>query len=216
MKTKLSILILALLCGWPNFSEAARYSEPYIALHGGAGLNDELELDGDGGHFNASLNVGSYAAVAAGSTISRYSRYADGRLELELAWRSNELDEMDFLEGSEAATGDLQALSLMVNSIAEYRMNRVFLPYVGIGAGWSLVEFSQATVAGYPVIDADDSAFSYQLLAGVVARLTNNLNLDVGYRYLRTLDLTFNDLYGRNFEMPYSCHTVAVGLRLDF
>lgn len=216
MKNGLIALMIAALISLPGVVLAAPDAGPYFGIQGGGVLLDDIENSDNDGSYNYSFDPGYYGAVVVGAHLGKHSSLGEGRLEVEIAYRSNDLDEMDFAEGSETAGGDMTVVSAMFNSIAEYRGRYIWVPYLGAGAGWSYVELNDATVGGQSVADGDDNAFSYQFLVGLVAEVSSAVNFDLGYRYLRTLDLEFEDVQGRSVDSEYSSHTVSLGLRIDF
>lgn len=79
----------------------------------------------------------------------------------------------------------------MFNIIAKYPEGK-FHPYIGVGLGMSYVEVEgtfRARIGGTSITEYDsdnNTAFAWQILAGVDVELTNNLVLDLGYRYFYT------------------------------
>ncbi|PLX79808.1 MAG: hypothetical protein C0616_09920 [Desulfuromonas sp.] len=216
MKNCLSVLVLIALLVMPGVAMSAQDSGPYFGIQGGGVLLDDIENKDNEGTYNYSFDPGYYGAVVIGAHLDKHSSLGEGRLEVEVAYRANDLDEMDFEEGSEAAGGEMTVMSAMFNSIAEYRGRYIWVPYLGAGAGWAMVDLKDATVGGQAVADADDNAFCYQFMTGFVAEVSSAVNFDLGYRYMRTLDLEFEDVQGRSVDSEYSSHTVSLGLRIDF
>ncbi|HKC03496.1 MAG TPA: outer membrane beta-barrel protein [Sphingomicrobium sp.] len=79
--------------------------------------------------------------------------------------------------------GHASVLSGMVNALLDVGGNGGIGGYAGVGAGYAHVkEFSDS-----------DNSFAWQLLAGVYAPVSNNIDVGLKYRYFSTGNLHFND-----------------------
>ncbi len=79
--------------------------------------------------------------------------------------------------------GHASVLSGMVNALLDVGGNDGIGGYAGVGAGYAHVkEFSDS-----------DNSFAWQLLAGVYAPVSNNIDVGLKYRYFSTGNLHFND-----------------------
>ena len=94
---------------------------------------------------------------------------------------------------------NLKSGVLMANTYYDWKNRTAFTPYVGAGAGYG---WQWATGAGA----FNSSGLAVGLRAGVAYDFTNNLALDVGYR--------FNDILVSGQNTPE--HQVAAGLRVKF
>src|SRR5690606_25006756 len=123
------------------------------------------------------------------------------------------------------------------NAYADLGTYAGFTPYVGAGAGFSLVNWSNLskdqfcegrgcplTYAGNASYSGDsDWRFTWQLMAGMAYDVTRNLKVDLGYRYRRIAggamhgyDVTNTTLGAdghHSRDNGYSQHSVNVGLR---
>jgi opacity protein-like surface antigen len=132
---------------------------------------------------------------------------------------------------------DANAWAFMANAYADLGTYAKFTPYVGAGAGFSLVNWSNLDKQRYcqgalcPATNAgtasyggqSDWRFTWQLMAGIAYDVTKNLKLDLGYRYRRIAggdmhgwDVTNTSLGatgGYSSDKGYSQHAVNVGLR---
>lgn len=138
--------------------------------------------------------------------------FANGfRLEGELSHRQN-----DF----ETFSGEARATALMANLYYDFNREGRFQPYVGVGVGAANVEAEGGV--GPISFDDDDTVAAYQGMVGVGIRLTERLDLDVGYRYFVAPDAGFSGTFDGegpepfSFEGDYEHQAVTVGLRYSF
>jgi opacity protein-like surface antigen len=121
-------------------------------------------------------------------------------------------------QGTLASAGDttakIQATTALFNGYLDlgtwYRVS----PYIGAGAGVAYVHvFDYATTASF---SGDTSRtqwnFAYAGMAGIAFAVSNNLMMDVGYRYLNFGDVNTGAMTFRNV----AAHEVQVGLRWSF
>ena len=132
------------------------------------------------------------------------------------------------------------AIGIMANAYADLGTYAGFTPYVGAGAGYSLVRWGDLSNSLYCVgaacptaaalatfkHDGEDSwRFTYALMAGVAYDISNSLKLDVGYKYRH---IQGGDMFGwdsfssgagasgvQGRDKGFDTHEVKVGLRYD-
>ncbi|MDB5424593.1 MAG: OmpA family protein, partial [Phenylobacterium sp.] len=102
-------------------------------------------------------------------------------------------------------SGDQKVWTLMGNVLYDFLPGSVINPFVGAGVGVNhtsekvVGQFSNVTgvisAANPPIqnltIDDKDTAFAYQLIAGLAWKATDRLNVDLTYRFLDGSDLAF-------------------------
>lgn len=128
------------------------------------------------------------------------------RLEGELSFRDNDIDVVGF-PGYE---GDISATSLMANLYYDFNKGGSIQPYLGIGAGVSDIE--GGITDGVTPYDIKDEVAAYQGLAGVAFGLSEQLTLDIGYRYFTAPDVGAS----ADTEVDYTTQSATVGLRWQF
>lgn len=138
--------------------------------------------------------------------------FANGfRVEGELARRENEF---------ESFPGEARATSLMLNAFYDFHREGRIRPYVGVGVGGANIEAEGGV--GPISFDDDDTVFAYQALVGVAFEITEQLDLDVGYRYFVAPDAGFSGTFDIetpepfSFDGDYEHQAVTVGLRYSF
>lgn len=212
MKLSLSLLLcLLLLCTTPAFAQQGLY----LGAFGGVNYLEDASLRAAGVRdLNVEFDWGSHAGVNLGYRTGRYfskSKKITGRLEIELATRSNDVDLIEVNQRLVSAGGEMKVTSLMANSWIDIRTDSIFVPFFGIGLGAAQLVFDKA---GF--VDDKDTQFAYQIGAGVGLPLGHQWHLDLGYRYFATLDPTFVDPDGIRNKADYATHNLSLGLRFNF
>ena len=183
----------------------AQTSGPYIGIEGGVMFPRDTDVDADVDFvdplepdviFDDVLDLD----YKMGYDIDLIAGYDFGmfRIEGELAHKRAKIDELqfdqDFIDAYEDATGvDLSGVdfdlsgrakvnSAMVNALVDFDMGGLGA-YVGGGFGRSWVK----------LLGDRDSAWAYQLIAGVRVPISNSIDAGLKYRYFRTGSLNFSD-----------------------
>lgn len=130
------------------------------------------------------------------------------RLEGEIAYRQNDLDEIS-LEGlgTAAVDGDATALAVMGNLFYDFATGTPVTPYLGLGVGFARIAVDSADLD----VDDSDTVFAYQVKVGLLAPVTPRLALVGGYTYFATSDPKIEAT-----TAEYRAHTLDVGLRIGF
>jgi len=134
-------------------------------------------------------------------------------LELELAWRSSDVEVVDFGDplGEFAASGRIEATSLAVNGLYQLRPDRAFRPYLGFGAGMARVDVDVETL-GETYLDGRDEAPMLQLMGGVDIAMTERLDFTTEFRswFAHPIELDRPD--GSPEEVWHLVFSVQVGV----
>ena len=137
----------------------------------------------------------------------------DVRLEVELAYRANDLDEVS-IPGAPTVPieGDVSSTALMGNVYWDLNTSTAVTPFIGAGIGVANVDGEIDSVFGIPVNESgDDTVFAYQLALGVAFKVSEAAKIDLSYRYFATSDA---DLDG--MEIEYETSNIMVGFRTNF
>jgi outer membrane protein OmpA-like peptidoglycan-associated protein len=98
----------------------------------------------------------------------------------------------------------------MANLFYDFNRGSSIEPYVGIGVGAARVG------AGIDGIGSDqDTVLAYQAMAGIAFGISEQLDLDVGYRYFVAPELEYQAA-GLPIDVDYEHQAVTVGLRYQF
>lgn len=116
---------------------------------------------------------------------------------------------------------------LLANAYADIGTYYGFTPYVGAGIGGAHVKWDDLhnTIAGATTIHegSENWRFAWALMAGTSYCLTDNLKLDVGYRYSHVNGGRMFELApvvgigaGPGFDNGFNVHEARAGLRYEF
>ncbi|MCX5844036.1 MAG: outer membrane beta-barrel protein [Deltaproteobacteria bacterium] len=115
--------------------------------------------------------------------------------------------------------GDVKFNNFMFNAIAKYPQGKIH-PYIGAGLGFSSFDLSLSTTSPARSMSNDDTVFAWQILFGVEIDLTNNLSMDIGYRYFaaEANEDDHHDYYYEYYgtQIDYQTSMVTLGLKYRF
>lgn len=122
-----------------------------------------------------------------------------------------------YLGNTISGSADVNSTDGLVNAYYDIGHFGQFTPYVGAGAGFAYNKTDAATVNlnGAPVgqIGGDSRTdFSWQVGAGTAFRFTDNLSLDVGYRYMDMGKAQTSDTFTNNAGTSFSGFRQTVDL----
>jgi len=189
----------------------------YLGLHGGAAILDESKAKDSEGSYNIDYDLGFDGSITLGYNLGdRYPKIGRGRVEFELNYAENDLDEADFVEGKVGADGSVKRTGFMFNTIGEHKTRSGVIIYALLGGGWAKIELDNATIVDKPLADDDDTQLAFQVGAGVGWQLNKHITYDLGYRYFATLDPDFAGDDGKRLDYEYGCHRILAGIRFNF
>jgi len=178
----------------------------YLDLSAGATLLNDTDLEGTGIDTTAEFDIGPAGRIAIGHG------YAGGwRADVELSVRSNDADSI----GSSSGSGDILAISGLVNGYKDFDLGSGFTPYVGLGVGAIRVDTDGLSPVGTSRVSDDDTTFAYQGTLGGAWEIDHGWSLTGEYRYLASTDLDLATAGGTGLDPTYRSHTVFIGIRLD-
>ncbi|MEN8135082.1 MAG: outer membrane beta-barrel protein [Thermodesulfobacteriota bacterium] len=152
-------------------------------------------------------NIEADTGFAVGAAVG-YDFYGYLRIEGEIAYQNNPLTKAKTAGGDIVLHEDIDSLSFLTNLYCDFTNHSLWTPYLSAGLGAALVNVDDNT--GY-VGNAYDSVFAYQVGAGLAYTFTQELTLELKYRYFATTNPVF-----KNIEMEYATHNVYVGMRYSF
>jgi opacity protein-like surface antigen len=175
----------------------------------GANFNDRVEFD-----------PGIYTGGTGGYDFGFF------RLEGEMSYRHSDIKAINDLIGNDrfrGVDGNLGVFSMMANGFLDLHNNSPVTPYFGGGIGFAAMHltdtFGVSTSNGVRTLlygEADDTAFAYQIGAGLEITLNPRFSLDVGYRYFRTDPADFESDLAIDTSMRFESHNAAIGFRFTF
>ncbi|UPT61534.1 MAG: OmpA family protein [Hyphomonadaceae bacterium JAD_PAG50586_4] len=202
MKSRITktVAIAAVMAG---ASGAAQATEGWYG-RADVGYSLESTVDGnvDGENFSGDLENDWMGALGLGYA------FANGfRTEGELAYRYNDWEgEIDTVP----AAGYARSWSAMANLFYDFNRGSSVEPYLGVGVGAARVG------AGIDGIGSDeDTVLAYQAMAGIAFGISEQLDLDIGYRYFMAPEVEY-EASGLPIDVDYEHQAVTVGLRYQF
>jgi OmpA-OmpF porin, OOP family len=178
----------------------------YLGLAGGAGWTSDADIDGSGIDTSADFETGPVLGMSLG-----YGFGDDIRGEMELAGRWSDASSI----GGTSASGDVTALSAMVNGFFDFQMDGALTPYIGAGVGGAQVTADDVSPVGSTSIDDKDAVLAYQAMLGVAYSLSDAMSLTADYRYFGTNDLGYTATDGTSVSHEYTNQSIMLGIRFD-
>lgn len=178
------------LCSVPSLSHAA--ANPYVSVSGGLGLMNNSSEDGfdDAMEYNTGYLVNGAVGLKGDH----------GRIEAEVGYHRNGVDSY---YGSPQSDTDVSVWSFMANGYLDYDMkDQGIAPYVMAGIGLADASIQSETE------EYGDTVFAWQVGAGVGIRATENVAVDVGYRYFKPSDVSWD---GSTYSL--GSHNILAGIR---
>lgn len=192
----------------------------YISLSGGLNLmsnSDAKVSDTETSIKNAVEYKRGYALEGAfGEKTGVF------RGEIAVGYQSSDVDkvlgsdiveQLGEIDNYEDLTVTASALTVMYNVYADYDMKGILSPYLMGGLGAAFVDMGTSFKVDGVEYDSsyDKTVFAWQLGAGLGIKITNNVALDLGYRYFKTGDL---DL-GNNTKLSFGGSKILLGMRYN-
>lgn len=211
-----SASLVVLLPTRQALSENLNEMGPFIKLHGGLNLALDTDFDGSSsGSFpsgDANLKAGSIVGIAGGYKFSR-----NFSLELEYAYRSNDIDSIDGPSGTRLADGgDLASVAIMTNAYYYFDVAESWSPYIGVGVG--LAQEIDSDVRLTQVSDQrdlEDEGFAWQLILGAEVALDTNWRIFGEGRYFTAPSPEITNRNG-SYEIDYENVNLLVGVGYQF
>jgi opacity protein-like surface antigen len=196
---------------------AAEDFKPYVSLFGGASLLNPVNTVTPGNTpYSVKTNTGYLIGGAVGLKWNDMLR-----TELELSHGSNNANSYNIKGGAfNPASGLISATYLLGNVWLDIPTQTAFTPYIGggLGVGWATADVSyNGNISGYGS-NASGGALAYQVGAGVKYNVSQNIDLDIGYRFKGLGKTNFNDRDGTGFynQATLNSHNIQVGLTFSF
>ncbi|MCG7521041.1 outer membrane protein [Ruegeria sp. Ofav3-42] len=210
---------------------AAQSLSDGLYVQGFAGYSQLQDSDFSGTINGSTQSVvtdfdGGYGlGIAVGKEIPQWSNDQIGtRIELELSYRDNDVDGVNFSGNGPGAegniSGDVTQTSLFANVLVDFKQAGAFTPYVGLGLGATYSDLDFAYGPGVALNDTD-TTFAAQVIAGVAYEVSANTALTLDTRYTRAFDVSSERLAPNGastgtVEDDIDAFSVNFGLRYGF
>ncbi len=198
---------------------------PYLLLGSGFGIVGQQETQFGGTDADIEYQDAGLADLSLGYRVMTHLR-----VEANLNYRQHHIENID-AEGLAgfAHKGDINAIGALANVLVDYPLGRqaerdsipFVIPYVGVGVGvlWTKPRFELRTTPEQKV-RGESQEFAWNVLAGVDVPITRRVGLQVGYRYLESLDQSWMLRIGADsagdVDAPYQAHEGRVGIRIGY
>jgi opacity protein-like surface antigen len=185
-------LLLSIL--FAGLAIAPAYAAPYVS--GSVGL-------GIAGDFKEPA-LGYIYGVDSGFVVNGAVGYDfDGfRVEGAVGYQEN-----DYTNDTLGAS----LLSVMANGYYDFNAGEGFKPYVMAGLGIAHIIADDDPI--YPDPWLDETYFAWQLGAGVGYEVSENITIDVGYRYLKPEGI---ECASHATDVSWESHNILAGIRYKF
>ena len=114
------------------------------------------------------------------------------------------------------ATGNAKATSLMVNGLYDFRNSTPFTPYLGLGVGYGVVDYSNVNPVGGSTLNDSNGGLAYQGILGVDVRVVKSTSVFIDYRQFTAQDAGGRLNSGTSVDGDYTTRTALIGLRYRF
>lgn len=194
-------------------AEPVVVSEPgdwYVSLFAGGVWTDDIHTDYYGSDVAVGSDLGYTLGVAVGSEI-----FDDLRGEIELSAGRVEAEDVSYDDyAADDASGSISTLYLLGNLWFDIATDTGFTPYLGggVGVGYATADTSfYGNEYGY---GPGGVGAAFQLGAGLKFDVSQDIALDVGYRYKSILGVDFDDNDGDGVyeDADVNSHIVQAGL----
>ena len=215
--------VALLLLSGPALAQAD--GGPYLEANLGYGFPEQVDVDGEAEAplvgalgFDGDLELDD--AYVLGGALGYGLAFGPGggrlRLEANVSWRENDVDELE-VEGFDVeGDGEAGAVVGLANVYYDLDLGIPLRPYVGGGIGAARVNVD-ADAGGLLDVDDEGWAFAWDLAAGLGYEVADGLELTGGYRYLRIEGTDFDVDGGGELDVDnYASHEVLLGLRYTF
>lgn len=181
-------------------------------------------------------------STAIGFDFSKISKI-NARAELEYTYKDNaqfssninkltiEMDgnseTIDAPNGTQSLfISELKSQSLMFNAYYDFKNASKFTPYLSAGAGVTRIKNKQTLNSEFPLengfnLSDTSDTFTWSAGAGVAYKVTENVALDLAYRYVDAGEIEFNNNFfqeGVNLKSTADLvsHDYSLGIRYTF
>lgn len=185
------ILLTSLLAVFAVSSANAAFEfNPYVGVRGG--YDFETKVSSDSSYISGSSSDGWMVGGTVGATFFDNEDFA-ARIEAEYIYTDLSDDSVD-----------VSNHTALLNLVGDIKTGLAVTPYVtaGIGYGWTTIATNIERLG-----DIDDDDLAWQLGVGLAYAATDAFDIDLGYRYINSGEVFFNDI---------ESHQVYLGLRYAF
>jgi OmpA-OmpF porin, OOP family len=115
------------------------------------------------------------------------------------------------------ASGNVSALSFMLNGLFDFGSSDSWAGSVGGGVGiaqYKASKFATGTRAAF--LDDSDTGFAWQVLAGIRKSISDNVDLNLGYKYFNIPKINTVASIGAPLRTKLATHNLMLGFTYNF
>lgn len=194
--------------------------QPYLGLRGSFSDVEDSSAESALTNFDIGYDNGFGASASLGVRLPHGFR-AEGELVFQTAGVESftitkDLINVPSLAGDTfTASGEAELIAPMANVFYDLTLPDLMVrPYVGAGIGGAHLNLNAENGPLLIAIDDDNWAFAWQLMAGVVLPVSEQVWLTAGYRYFSTNEMALTDSFGTEYTAEYQSHNFDIGLQL--
>ena len=146
------------------------------------------------------------------------------RLEAEGGYRSADLDSVTIMRDDVGINyspgdhidvgGDVQVGTAMANLYYDIHLvDGPILPWIGAGLGGAFVDYSIEDEFGEFNSKDTTWVFAYQFMAGITFPIAEGISMSAGYRYFRTQDFVYEDVFTEEHKTDLTQHSFDLGMQ---
>jgi opacity protein-like surface antigen len=185
----------------------------YVSLFGGGVIPRDTHASYDGSDYRVDFKTGFTLGAAVGENLTDNLRG-----ELELAFQSYKVDDVDdFGTSNTGDGGSVNSYFLMTNLWRDVDLGNGFKPYIGGGVGVGIMDVD-VRFDGNDAIKSTDLGLAAQVGSGIRFDVTDNLTLDLGYRFKAALEVATrgSGVNDDNSSSTYYSHVGQLGVAWKF
>lgn len=209
---KLRYLAAIAAAGFVAVNSTAHAADEGWYVSGQAGISalTDSELDDPTGVLAA---LGTEVEFDPGFSIAGAVGYHwhKFRVEGEVGYAVSDIDRFTILGIGLPSGGDVDVISFMANAFRDFDLDSAWSINVGAGLGVANVSINDPSILGFALGDDDDTAFAYQLGAGIGYAFTRSMTVSLDYRFFSTPGLEFSGV-----DAEYDNNIFRIGVRYLF
>jgi opacity protein-like surface antigen len=193
-KIALTLIVTAAVATPALRASATDAGKGYLTLDGGVNLMQDVTYEFWGYSEKLKMDTGFRVGLVGGYNLNEWLG-----VEVESGFMYN-----GFKDSSDMWLGTVPVLG---NVVLRYDNDSKFVPYIGAGAGGA---FTMVEGGG---VDETDFVFAWQLKAGVAFKVSDNMSIDLGYKFFSTADQEYSG--GDKLKDIYA-HYIGLGFTWKF
>ncbi|MDR2338510.1 MAG: outer membrane beta-barrel protein [Deltaproteobacteria bacterium] len=171
---------------------------------------DDIKASGEDFITSGRIGTTFSGKTALGISYLNNNQLIGLRTEAEIGYSSGAKRDLDFGLADLKIKAD--ATTFMVNQYVDFKTGSIVTPYVGFGIGAAVVDV-KASIEDYGSLSKSETNFAFDAGVGLGVAVTDNVTLDVGYRYNNLGSLNIDDELSK---AKIDSHEFLAGVRFNF